>query len=107
MKDLFTLLAILSAIPGAWLSFKRSFYLEIAEQANDEQFGERYVSWFYRRIMLPAAVGLKAKPDHFLEPMSPYYHRVLLKKSRHMAFLVFLSFFCAFLFSFLAWYSGL
>jgi hypothetical protein len=104
-KDIFTLMALLSALPGAWWSFKRAFYRDITEQAHAEMLAEQTVSWFYKKIMLRITVDQKATIDDLLEPTSSFYWRTLLSKDPHVALKIFLSFSLAFVFSVLALFS--
>ncbi|SRR5258708_4910748 len=101
----FTLLAILSAIPGAYVVFIRSFFLEIRDQMVDTQnpggVGTKSVRFAYK-VLARIYIGEKSKWMELFNPTSEEFEKVFRsdKTSALRAFVWFLVFF---VFSFLAW----
>jgi len=105
MKNPFTILAILTALPGAYLSFKRSFIYELQNQMTDLRnpggVGQDTLNSAYR-ILAYIFIGKRDKWMEIFDPLSTVTQR-LLKKDKTAGLRIFIWFLLTFIFSFLAW----
>ena len=105
LKNPYALLALLSAMPGAYLSFKKSFLRDILDQMVDLRnpvgVGTSTVTLPYR-ILAYIFIG---KRERWLDLFSPgsSVHSQLLKSDKTAAVRIFVWFVLAFAFSFTAW----
>lgn len=106
MENPFTLLAMLSALPGAYLSFKRSLIPELQDQMVDRRnpagIGRGTVRLPYR-ILAYIFVGKQDKWMDLFDPLSPVIQR-LLKTDKTVGLRIFVWFALTFIFLFLAWF---
>lgn len=105
MKDPWTLLAMISALPGAYLSFRRSFIRDIKDQMVDLRnpggIGVDTVSVTYR-LLARIFIGNKKRPMDLFDPISEVSRSA--KTDKGDAFRIFAWFTLAFAFSFMAWF---
>lgn len=105
MKDPWTLLAMLSALPGAYLSFRRSLILDIKDQMVDLRnrggVGIDTVPVTYR-LLARIFIGNKTRWLELFDPTSEVSRSAKTGKSD--GFRIFAWFALAFAFSFIAWF---
>ena len=105
-KDYLYLLALLCAIPGAWLSFRKSIIRDFQDQMvnvnNPGGVGTSTVVWAYR-FLAYVMIGPKTK---WLELFDPVAKEKLLKTDETSALRIFIWFALMFIFSFLRWLSN-
>lgn len=106
MKDPWTLLAILSALPGAYLSFRRSFIRDLKDQMVDLRnpggIGAETVPLAYR-FLARIFVGDKARWLELFDPTSEL-NRTKAKTDKTDGFRIFVWFVLTFCFLFMAWF---
>ena len=104
MKNPFTLFALLSVIPGAYLSFKKSFYRDLKDQMvnlrNESGIGFDTVEWYYK-ILAYIFVGKRSEWTDLFDPTKSNW----VTKDKTTSFRIFFWFLLTFIFSFLAWYN--
>ena len=107
MKDSWTLLAIASALPGAYLSFRRSFIPDLKAQMVDLRnpvgVGVATVSCTYR-LLAHIFIGNEKRWLDLFDPSSEI-NQTKAKTDKGDAFRIFAWFVLAFAFSFTAWWS--
>ena len=106
MKDPWTLLAIASALPGAYLSFRRSFIRDLKDQMVDLRTpGGVGVATVLRSYRLLARIFI-GKEKRWLELFDPTskINQTNAKTDKGDAFRIFVWFVLAFAFSFMAWW---
>jgi len=105
IKEPYTLLALLSAVPGAYLAFKRSFARDIRDQMIDLRnpggVGTNTVPLFYQ-ILARLYVGEKGKWLELFNPTSEEYQR-LFSSDKTSGVRVFVWFSLVIIFSFVSW----
>lgn len=105
MKDTFTLFAILSALPGAYLTFKRSFIRDFKDQMVDLRnpggVGISTVTGTYRLLAL-IFIGKERRWLELFDPTSEV-NQTKAKTDKGDAFRIFAWFTLTFAFSFTAW----
>lgn len=106
MKDPWTLLAIASALPGAFLSFRRSFIRDLKDQMVDLRnpggVGVATVSRTYR-LLARIFIGNEKRWLELFDPTSEI-NQTKAKTNKGDAFRIFAWFVLAFAFSFTAWW---
>ena len=108
MKDPWTLLAIASALPGAYLSFRRSFIWDLKDQMVDHRnpagVGVSTVSRTYE-FLARIFLGIRNK-NELIELFNPTseINQTKAKADKGDAFRIFAWFVLAFAFSFTAWW---
>ncbi len=106
IKEPFTLLALLSAVPGAWLAFKKMFLRDIRDQMVDLRnpggIGTNTVTFGYKMIAY-LLIGPQKNWLDLFTPTSEVYERALTS-DKTSGIRILMWFFSAFVFSFLAWY---
>ncbi len=110
MRDPFTLLAIISAVPGACLAFKRFFFHEIRSQLVDLDkpggIGPRKVSWPYRVLayfVIGPQVWRKQLWLDLFKPETKIYQDAWYGDDKE-GVRILGWFFATFVFAFLAWF---
>lgn len=102
-----TLLAIFSSVPGAYLSFRRSFIRDLKDQmvnwGNPGGVGTKTVSLPYR-ILAYVFLGKQDKWLTLFDPMSKL-NRSKATPDKGDAFRIFVWFVVTFAFLFLAWFT--
>ena len=105
MNDPWTLLAIASALPGAYLSFRRSFIRDLKDQMVDLRnpggVGVGTVSRTYRLLAL-IFIGKENRWLELYDPTSDV-NQTKAKTDKGDAFRIFAWFVLTFAFSFTAW----
>ena len=105
LKNPYTLLGLLSLVPGAYLSLKKSFLRDISDQMVDRQnpggVGTSTVTLPYR-ILAYIYIG---KRERWLDLFSPgsSVHSKLLKSDKTAGVRIFVWFMLAFAFHLTAW----
>jgi hypothetical protein len=111
LEDAFTVLAILSAIPGAWLSFKRFFYPGFAFHLYSSMLDNTYLIPRLHKIFGYLMIGSIRKQKRMLGGMHsevpPHSDRQLAKYDKTINFRIVMWFSGALVFSFLGWYFSL
>lgn len=106
MKDPWTLLAIASALPGAYLSFRRSFIRDFKDQMVDHRnpagVGVTTVSRTYK-FLAHIFIGNEKRWLELFDPISET-NQTKAKTDKGDAFRIFAWFVLAFAFSFTAWW---
>jgi len=101
----FTLLAIVSAIPGAYLVFVRSFFADIRDQMVDTKnpggVGTRTVGCLYGLLAF-VYIGRKDKWLELFNPTSEEFVKAF-RSDKASGVRIFVWFLLVFVFSFLAW----
>jgi hypothetical protein len=107
IKNPFALLALISAIPGAYLSFKRSFIKDLQDQMIDLRnpvgIGTGTVRFFYK-IFAYIFIGKKEIWMDLFDQFSETHKQLQPDKTTELR--MFFWFFLAFVFSFVAWLSN-
>lgn len=102
-KDYFYLLALLCAIPGAWLSFRKSFIKDFQHQMVDLEnltgIGTQTVAWPYKLL----AYLLIGPQNKWIELFDPTAKVKVLTEDKTTALRIFIWFTLMFVFSFLRW----
>ena len=103
-KDYLYLLALLCAVPGAWLSFRNSFIRDFQDQMVDLEnpvgVGTCTIAWPYK-FLAYMMIGPKNK---WLNLFDPPAKASLLKEDKTSALRIFMWFTLMFIFSFLRWW---
>ena len=107
MKDPWTLLAIISALPGAYLSFRRSLIRDLKDQMVDLRnpggVGVGTVSPPYR-LLARIFIGNKQRWMDLFDPTSEV-NRTNARPDKHDGFRILAWFVLTFLFLLLGWLS--
>jgi len=108
MKNPWTLLALLAALPGAYLSFRRSLIRDIKDQMVDPRnpagVGIDTVRPSYR-LLARIFIGKRARWLELFDPTSEV--NLAAKADKSDALHIFVWFVLMFAFSFLAWFHSL
>jgi hypothetical protein len=107
MKDPWTLLAIISAVPGAYLSFRRSLLRDLKDQmvdlSNSGGVGVATIPLSYR-LLAYIYIGKKQRWIDLFDPTSEV-NKTIAKTDKTEGFRIFAWFLLTFLFLFLGWFS--
>jgi hypothetical protein len=107
MKDPWTLLAIVSAAPGAYLSFRRSFLRDLKDQMidlrNPAGVGIATIPVLYR-LLAYIFIGKKERWIDLFDPSS-HVNKATARTDKTEGLRIFLWFMLTFVFSFLSWFA--
>jgi hypothetical protein len=107
MKEPWTLLAIISAVPGAYLSFRGSLFRDLRDQMidlrNSAGVGITTIPASYR-LLAYIFIGKKERWIDLLDPTS-HVNRATARTDKTDGLRIFLWFFLTFSFLFLGWLS--
>lgn len=106
--DAFTLLAVLSAVPGAWLAFKRAFYPDFAFHFYSSMLDNTYSMPRSYRLFGYVMIGSRKKQKRMLvrthSEIPTYSDRQLAKQDKTINSRILVWFSGVLVFAFLSWH---